>query len=346
MKKVYFGATADGQAVHLYTLKNGKGMTVSILDLGATIVSLEVPNREGKAVDVVLGYDTVEDYQNNTCCFGAVIGPNANRIAGAACTIDHVRYELEKNDHGNNLHSGKNGFQNLVFAAEEVPENNAVVFFLENKDGAQGFPGNQKVKVTYTLTEENELVLHYEGEADKKTVLNLTNHTYFNLNGHASGTMEHQELLLAAASYTPVIDAESIPTGEIAPVAGTPMDFTAMKPMGRDSNADFDQLLYTGGYDHNYVLDHVPGQPDAKAYAAESGIAMEMYTDLPGVQFYAGNFIQPHPGKGGAVYDFRHGFCLETQYFPDAVNQKNFASPVLQPGQKYDSTTVFRFGIE
>lgn len=346
MKKEYFGQTANGQAVSRYTLENGNGMRVSFLDLGATIVSLEVPGREGKLVDVVLGYDTVEDYQNNTCCFGAVIGPNANRIAGAACTIDNVRYELEKNDNGNNLHSGRDGFHNQVFTAAEVPGENAIAFSLENKDQAQGFPGNLTVKVTYTLTEDNALVLHYEGEADQATVVNLTNHTYFNLNGHDSGSMEGQELMLAAPAYTPVIDAKSIPTGEIAPVAGTPMDFTRMKPIGRDINANFEQLVYTGGYDHNYVLNHTPGSPAAKACSAESGIVMEMYTDLPGVQFYAGNFIKPHTGKGGTVYDFRHGFCLETQYFPDAVNQENFTSPVLQPGKKYDSTTVFRFTLE
>lgn len=343
VEKSVFGKSPDGQEVMLYTLKNSKGMQASLTNLGAIIVKLVVPDKEGKLADVVLGFDKAEDYYKNPSFFGAVIGPNANRIGGAKFEVDGVSYQLDVNDGPNNLHSHMDkGYHKLLWAAETT--DNSVTFSLEDSDGNMGFPGNKKVQVTYTLSEDNALTLHYHGSSDKRTVLNFTNHTYFNLDGHDSGSIEAHKLQLNASCYTPVVEG-AIPTGEIAPVAGTPMDFTASKVIGREINEDFEQLKLTGGYDHNWVIDGWNGEMRefAVVKAPKSGRVMKAYTNLPGVQFYAGNCIAPQTGKGGASYDRRFGLCLETQYYPDTVHQPSFPPCIFGEGKDYDSMTVYRF---
>lgn len=346
MKTQNFGTTDKGEAVTLYTLNNGKGMQMGVSSLGATIVSLVVPDKDGNPTDVVLGYDAAKDYQTNTYYFGAAIGRNANRICNAECKIDGVSCKLEANDSENNLHSGSNGFHNMVFDAKySEDKDNQITFTAVSKDKEQDFPGNLTIAITYTLTDDNELVIDYKATTDATTVANFTNHAYYNLNGHTSGSVEGQKLMIAASNYTPVVDSKSIPTGVIETVKGTPFDFTEPKAIGTDIGAAFEQLQFAGGYDHNYVIDGADGslRLTARAEGDKSGIVMEVYTDLPGVQFYSGNFIKPHTGKGGAAYDFRHGFCLETQYYPNAANQDGFDITILQPGEEYKTTTKMKF---
>lgn len=347
MAGTVFGKTREGNTVTKYTLTNQNGMEAEIMDLGATVISLKVPDRKGERRDVVLGYDTPQEYQEHTCYFGAVIGRNANRISQGKIVLDGKEYRLEQNDNENNLHSGSRGFHAVIWEVEKVSEN-SLTLCCESRDGEQDFPGNMTARVTYTLTDENELVIAYEAVTDKITVANFTNHSYFNLNGHDSGCMEGQELMILASYYTPVVDAKAIPTGEIASVSGTPMDFRKMKKIGRDIGDDFQQLVFAGGYDHNYALDKADGsmQHAARAKSEESGICMDVYTDCVGIQLYAGNFIGKQKGKAGASYDSRHAFCLETQYFPNAVNEKSFRSPVLRPGETYRSTTKYCFFVE
>lgn len=338
-----FGKNKNGQEVMLYSISNSKGMQVDLTNVGAIIVNLMVPDKNGKVDDLVLGFDKLEDYYVNDSFFGAVVGPSANRIGGAAFEIDGVKYEVPVNDGPNNLHSDfEMGYHKAFWNAETTE--NSVIFSLEDTDGNMGFPGNKKVSVTYTLGEDNSLTLHYHGSSDKKTILNLTNHTYFNLDGHDSGSIENHELLLNASCYTPVVKG-AIPTGEIAPVAGTVMDFTKSKVVGKEINEKFEQLILTKGYDHNWVIDGWNGE--LKEFAVvkgpKSGRVMKAYTNLPGFQFYAGNCIAKQKGKGGVSYGKRCGLCLETQYYPDTIHQEAFPSCVFGEGNDYDSVTVYRF---
>ena len=341
--KSSFGKSKEGEELSLYTIDNGT-LQVKVTDLGATIVSILMQNKYEKKVDVVLGYDDPQAYYDNSCYFGAVIGRSGNRIDKGRFTIAGKEYQLAINDNENNLHSGPNGFDIRKWDTERVSDD-SVTFAIKDADLEQGYPGNFYAKITYTLTKDSTLILHYEGESDADTVANMTNHVYFNLGGHDSGSIEGHELMLAAKEYTPVRDSQAIPTGEYAPVAGTPMDFTTSKKIGQDINADFEQLKYTGGYDHNFVLSREKGAvvKFAEAYCPESGICMEAYSDLPGVQFYAGNFITDQTGKSGVTYHKRQGFCLETQYYPNSINQEGFASPLLKAGEKYDTTTCYKF---
>lgn len=344
MEEALFGTCPDGTQVKLFTLTNRSGMSVAVSNLGAALVKVLVPDRDGRMADVVLGFDRAEDYLKNPSFFGVVIGPSANRIAGASFEIEGRTYQLDVNDGMNNLHSHREkGYHKRVWTA--AAEEDSVIFTLRD-DKSMGFPGNKEISVRYTLTEENELKLHYHGKSDSKTILNLTNHTYFNLDGHDSGSMEEHELWLGASRYTPVVQG-AIPTGEIASVEGTPMDFTTSKKVGRDIREDFEQLGLTGGYDHNWVIDGWDGslRHIATVKAPGSGRVMKAFTTLPGVQFYAGNFIEEQKGKGGAVYDARRGLCLETQYFPDTIHHPDFPSCVFGGEREYDSETVYQFGI-
>ena len=343
-----FGKSPDSREVFLYEITNKNQMSISVSDFGATLVKILVPDREGKKRDVALGYDSAEGYYDNPCHFGAVIGRNGNRIGKARFTLNGKGYRLAVNDNENNLHSGPDWYRTRVWEVKKVDqEQNAVTFGLTSPDMDQGFPGTFTVQVTYTLTDENEIQIHYEGEADQDTIVNMTNHSYFNLAGHNAGPevlLDHQVQILAP-EYTPVADPQSIPTGEIAPVAGTPMDFQRPKRIGQDLETDFQQLKFGGGYDHNYALSREKGsvKQAARTECKESGIAMEVYTDLPGMQFYIGNFIDNERGKEGCVYQKRGGFCMETQYYPDACNQSNFQSSVLKAGDKYDTVTIYKF---
>lgn len=340
-----FGKSKEGQDIFLYTISNSNGVRASVTNLGAILVSLMVPDKNGNITDVVLGFDKAEDYYDNDSFFGTVIGPSANRIGGAQFTIDGVTYHIDDNDGGNNLHSHKvEGYHKRLWQTEIG--DNSVTFSLEDEDGSMGFPGNKRLQVTYSLDEDNSLKLHYHGSSDKRTVLNLTNHTYFNLDGHGSGNVLEHTLWMNALYYTPVV-AGAIPTGEIAPVAGTPMDFIEPKTVGQDIEADFEQLKLTGGYDHNWVINGSDGSLKlfAEVQAPKSGRSMKAYTTLPGVQFYAGNFIAPQQGKEGVTYGKRFGLCLETQFFPNSVNQPNFPDCVFGGDREYDSVTVYQFEV-
>lgn len=344
MKTEAFGSIQSGKKATLYILENKNHTVVKVTDFGATLVSVLFTDKDGVMKDMVLGYDDAASYEKGTSCFGATIGRNGNRIKDARFTIDGKEWVIEANENNNSLHSGKNGFNHLMWEMKESGDN-YVTFYHYSPQEEQGFPGNMHVTVTYTLDDEDTVHITYNAKADADTVMNFTNHSYFNLAGHDSGVMLDQKLQLFADAYTPDEDSHSIPTGEIAPVAGTPMDFTTMKPIGQDINADFEQLHFTGGYDHNYVLSDKPGtmRQMAKAECDASGIAMDAYTECCGVQLYAGNFIGTQTGKGGVTYGDRHGFCLESQFYPNAVNEKNFPSPVVPADTEYHSETKYHF---
>lgn len=338
-----FGKSKEGKDITLYSITNGAGMQADVTDLGAILVNLFVPGKNGKTEDVVLGFATGEEYYGNGSFFGATIGPSANRIGNAKFTIEGKEYQLDVNDGPNNLHSDfEKGYHKRMWDAEIL--DNGVKFSLEAPDGDMGFPGNLKISVTYTLTEDNAISLKYHGTTDRAALLNMTNHSYFNLAGHKAGNIEDHVLTINASCYTPVVPG-AIPTGEIAPVAGTPMDFTKAKRIGDEIRADFEQLKLTKGYDHNWVIDGADGTLREIAVVSEptTGRVMTVLTDLPGVQFYAGNCIAPVAGKDGAQYDVRSGLCLETQCYPDSINKTNFPSVVYTPEKAYDTETVYRF---
>lgn len=338
-----FGTTKDGKVIQLFTLENKAGMKAQVMTYGAILVRLFVPNKAGKVDDVVLGFDHLEDYFENGSFFGATIGPSANRIKDAKFVIDGTTYQLDVNDGANNLHSQfELGYHKQVWDAKNTE--NSVIFSLESADGVMGFPGNKKISVTYTLTEDNELQIHYQGTSDKKTVLNMTNHSYFNLGGHKAKEIYDEKMWIKASHYTPVV-AGAIPTGEIASVTGTPMDFTTAKAVGKEINADCEQLKLVQGYDHNWVVDDYTGEVQliAKVTDEEAGREMEVYSDLPGVQFYAGNCIAPIVGKEGEKYGPRKALCLETQYFPNSANDTHFPQPIFGAGKEYSTTTIYKF---
>ena len=343
MKKELFGKTKSGIEIYRYWLENSKGMKAGIINYGAILVNLLVPDQKGNIADVVLGYDTLEPYFENGSFFGATIGPNANRIGKAAFSLDGRSYQLNANDGENNLHSHKElGYHKRVWEASW--EDGSIRLLLEDEDGSMGFPGAKKIQVIYSLTEDNELKIQYEVWSDKNTIINMTNHTYFNLAGHDKGKIYDHVLELKASAYTPVT-ASLIPTGELAPVKETSFDFLKAKRIGEEIDADDEQLKIAGGYDHNWVIDGENGTLREFAVVTEpvSGRCLKAYTDLPGVQFYAGNFIGRQMGKENAEYEARSGFCLETQYFPDTANKPAFPSAVFGPDKKYKSTTIYQF---
>lgn len=342
----------DGQEVFLYTLTNAGGMKVAITNYGATVVSLWVPDRQGKLADVVQGFDTLEDYiRYNDSYFGNVVGRYGNRIAGGKFTLDGVEYTLAANDHGNHLHGGLKGFDKVVWNSEPVQKKNAtgVKLTYRSKDGEEGYPGNLDVTVTYYLTTANELSIEYAAVTDKATPVNLTNHSYFNLAGQGSGTILGHVLRIDADRFT-VVDKGLIPTGELRPVQGTPMDFTQPMAIGaRIDRKEDEQIAFGGGYDHNWVLNKKDSSLTKviTLHEPKSGRFMEVLTTEPGVQFYSGNFLDgKHKGKGGKVYNYRYALCLETQHYPDSPNHPDFPSTIVRPGEKYSSQTVYKFSVK
>ena len=346
-----FGKTPDGQQIDLYVLTNKSGAEAAITTFGGAVVSLKVLDRNGKFADVVLGYDSGEGYVADKSFFGALVGRYGNRIGHAQFAIDGKTYTLAKNNGENTLHGGVKGFNKAVWSAKTVSAKGGHSLELSylSKDGEEGFPGNLKVRVTYTLTDANALVIDYSATSDKKTVVNLTNHSYFNLAGQGSGDILGHQLMIAADMFTPV-DAGLIPTGELRDVAGTPFDFRQSTAIGARINQDEEQLKIGGGYDHNFVL-HPP--MDRKEFLAArvteptSGRVMEVWTTEPGVQFYTGNFLDGKvTGKGGVAYAKRAALCLETQHFPDSPNQPKFPSAALNPGETYHTITTYKFTTE
>ena len=337
-----FGRTKKGEEAHLYLLENKNGVKAYLTDYGAALVRLLVPDKNNELRDVVLGYDDTAGYEQGDVFFGATVGRNANRVGGAHVEIAGKVYKLEKNDNDNNLHSGTHYYNKRLWDVVEQADDH-VAFVLHSPDGDQGYPGAFDMHVTYTLDDSNELTIHYVAVPDQDTVINMTNHSYFNLNGHASGTVLGHKVTVNADSFTPA-DAYSIPTGEIRSVEGTPMDFRSGRVLGDDIDTDYEPLRFGSGYDHNWVLKN-EGRFDKVAEVAseESGIVMEVYTDLPGVQIYTANFVDGEPGKDGASYIKRSAVCLETQYFPDAVHHENFPQPLCRKGEKYDTRTAYRF---
>jgi aldose 1-epimerase len=351
MQKQTFGKTEDGQQVDLYVLTNKNGVEVSITNYGATVVSWKVPDRNGKLADVVLGYDNVKDYETGKAYFGATVGRYANRIARGKFTLNGVTYTLAKNDGENHLHGGIKGFSKRVWTAKDVSGSSGQALELSylSKDGEEGYPGNLSVAVVFTLTDKNELKIDYSATTDKDTVLNLTNHSYFNLAGQGSGDILSHELMLNADRFTPV-DATLIPTGELRKVTATPFGFTKTTAIGARTNQEDEQLKLGRGYDHNWVLNKEKMgvlSLAAELYEPKSGRLLEVRTTEPGVQFYSGNFLDGTArGKEGKVYNYRNGMCLETQHFPDSPNHPDFPSTVLKPGQHFHSTTVYKFATK
>lgn len=349
-KKEIFGTLANGAQADKYTLTNENGVSASFTNLGGIWLEMIVPDKNGKMDDVLLGFDSVEDCLTKGGHLGEIVGRNANRIGGAAFTLNGITYALVINSGSrNNLHSGPDYYRERLWDAEveETGLGTRITFSLFSPDGDQNYPGNANIAVSYTLTPDNSLRLDYQMVCDEDTIANFTNHAYFNLAGHAAGSVLEQKVWMDADTFT-VPDAESIPTGELASVKGTPMDFTEMKAIGREIEADYVPLRIGNGYDHNWALNHAKGELalSAKAVDEASGRVMEVYTDLPGVQFYTGNGLNGETGKGGAVYAPRTGYCFETQYFPDAINKPQFDSPVLKAGEEYKTTTIYKFCVE
>ena len=341
--RTVFGRMPDGTQVDRITLRGG-ALSGEIITYGGAGRSLIVPDRDGNPVDVVLGFDTLEDYRNQDKYIGALVGRYANRIGGAKFTLNGQEYFLDANDGKNSLHGGLAGFDQQIWSVDKAAEN-SVSLSLVSPELEGGYPGTLNVEATYTLL-ERALVIEYCARSDKDTVCNLTNHSYFNLSGHDSGSVEGQYIKLNAGQYTPVA-SDLIPTGQLAQVDNTPMDFRNAQKIGARINDAFDQLAIAGGYDHNWVLGftRVPRKA-AWAWSPETGIAMDMMTDLPGVQFYTGNFLNGCPaGKGGAVYGGRHAFCLETQFFPDSPNKPAFPFSALRAGDVFYSKTSYGFSV-
>ena len=350
IKKQAFGKKADGTPVDLYTLINSNGLEAKITNYGGIVVSLIVPDRNGKPADVVLGYNTFEKYIRHNPHFGCIVGRYGNRIAKGKFTLNGIEYNLAQNDNENHLHGGIKGFDKVIWKAQEIIDDDGlgVKLIYLSKDGEEGYPGNLSVTVLYTLTNENELKIEYSATTDKVTVVNLTHHSYFNLAGAGSGDILGHEMMIQADKFTPV-DATLIPTGELRSVRSTPMDFTRPMPIGSRIEQVYKQLVFGGGYDHNWVLNNHDGslRLAARVYEPKSGRVMEVYTTEPGIQFYTGNFLDGTiTGKQGKVYHKRNGFCLETQHFPDSPNKPNFPSTVLKPGVTYTQTTIYKFSAK
>ncbi len=351
IKKERFGKTSDGNPVYLYQLQNANNMSAEIIDYGGIVVSLNVPDGNGNFTDVVLGFDSVQGYEKNNLYFGCIVGRFANRIANGRFLLNDNQHRLAQNIKPNHLHGGEKGFDKVIWQAKEMNDSEYPALQLSylSLNGEEGYPGNLAVQVTYRLTDENDLQIEYFAETDQDTVVNLTNHSYFNLSGHDSGDILDHILTIHAEEYT-ATDARSIPTGEIKSLAKTPLDFRNPAPVGERIHDQFDALKFGNGYDTNYVLNNEHGMlvKAAEVFDPKNGLSMEVLTTQPGVQFYSGNHIECNmPGKGGqTTYQKRSGLCLETQHYPDSPNQPHFPSVVLKPEESYKHNTVYRFKIK
>lgn len=342
-----FVKEVDGKKIALFALKNKFGMEVAITNYGATVVAVSVADRDGNFDDVVLGFDNIEDYINgNDPYMGAVMGRFGNRIAKGKFELDGKEYTLAINNGPNALHGGLKGFDKVVWTANQLDEQTVELTYVSS-DMEEGYPGELTVKVTYRVTDDNEFIIEYEANTDKKTILNLTNHSYFNLKGQGKGDVLDHEMMINAKAYTPS-DETSIPFGEIKEVADTPMDFTTPKAIGKDINDDFDQLIWGHGYDHNYVLNKPEGELGlvAVTYDDTTGRMMETCTTEPGVQFYSANWLGGLKGKGGVAYENQTAFCLECQHYPDSPNQPDFPTVILNPEDTYTQITVYKFSVK
>jgi aldose 1-epimerase len=343
-----WGSGPAGEPVDLFTLRNEGGTEASITNYGGRLVSLKTADRRGRFEDIVLGFDDLSGYLQKNPFFGALVGRYANRIANARFQLDGKTYELPRNNGENSIHGGLKGFDKVVWRATEHPHKGSVELKYFSRDGEEGYPGNLQVEVTYTLTDADELRLDYFATTDAPTVVNFTNHSYFDLTGQAAGKILDHVVTIHSDRFTPV-NSKLIPTGELKPVGGTPFDFRQPTPIGLRINEPDEQLRLAIGYDHNFVLDGRPGEPLLAARVAEpvNGRVLEVLTTQPGVQFYTGNHLDGSVrGKGGVAYGFRSGFCLETQHFPDSPNQPKFPSTELRPGEELHQTTIFRFSTQ
>jgi aldose 1-epimerase len=338
--------TQDERPITLYTLTNSHGVEIRAINYGGIILSIRVPDRQGRFADIALGHDTVEGYTPNPAYLGAIIGRVANRIANGTFTLDGKTYTLPKNNGTNSLHGGVKGFDKVVWDGKAGEGKRSVTFSYLSKDGEEGYPGNLKVKVTYTLTDANDLVIDYEATTDKATPINLTHHAYFNLAGEGNGDVLNHEVWLDADRFTPV-DQNLIPTGELRSVTGTPLDFTTTTRIGARIEDNYDQLSLAGGYDHNFIINHKNKgdlTPAARVYEPTGGRVLEVSTTEPAIHLYTGNFLDGTvTGKQGHVYQRRSGFCLETQHYPDSPNHPDFPNTILRPGATFRSRTEFRF---
>ena len=346
-----FGKLSDGREVSAFVLKNANGMSVQILDLGGVIASIEVPDSSGNFADVTTGFDYPQPYLDGAGYMGAIVGRYANRISGGTFSIDGIDYSLAKNNGNNAIHGGLVGFDKKIWDAEYAVGlfDSKLELSTFSPDGEEGYPGRVEVSVTYTLNDQNQLTIDYSATSDKATIINLTNHAYFNLDGHQADSILEHEVMLNANHFTP-IDESSIPTGVILDVAGTPLDFRQRKAIGLEIESEDRQMTFGSGYDHNFVINHSESgrvSLAAEVYSPNSGRVMKVYTDQPGVQFYTGNFLNGKlVGKEGAVYGRRSAFCLETQHFPDSPNKPTFPSTILQSGDQFASRTIFEFLTE
>ena len=349
VKKELFGTLQNGENIYSYTLTNNNEMSVTIIDYGATVVKLKVPDKNGKIEDVILGYDSLSGYVNGQSYFGGIVGRFGNRIAKGKFTIDGKEYQLTINNGVNSLHGGTIGFNKRVWEAKEIDgENPALQLTYVSPDGEEGYPGTLTLTVTYSLTNKNGLKINYKATTDKATILNPTNHCYFNLSGNPNNTILNDILMINADKFTPV-DSTLIPTGQLEDVANTPMDFRTPTEIGKRINDNNQQLKFAGGYDFNWVLNNYNGsvREAATVFDSTSGIFMEVLTDQPGIQFYSGNFLNGKDrGKEGIYYKYRTGLCLECQHFPDSPNEKDFPSVVLNPGETYAQTTIYEFTVK
>lgn len=348
--KKHWSTLTTGEEIDLYKLRNSQGTEATVTNYGGRLVTLCTPDRNGKFSDVVLGFDSLDGYLAKNPYFGALVGRYANRIANAQFSLNGQTYHLAKNNGENSLHGGTKGFDKVVWKASESSANGSPALELSylSKDGEDGYPGNLTATVTYSLSDHDELKIDYQATTDKDTVINLTNHSYFDLSGQAAGSILDHEVMINADKFTPV-NSNLIPTGELKPVKGTPFDFTTPTRIGDHIDEKDEQLQYALGYDHNFVLNNSGSGLSLAARVKEpkSGRVLEVSTTQPGVQFYTGNHLDGHvKGKGGALYGFRWAFCLETQHFPDSPNQAAFPSAVLKAGEKYHGTTVFKFSVE